>query len=594
MRTFQPNCTLPATGGGFLEGPDVRGTLEIIWSCFAIILLCTWSIIVPNVPEQFRETPSKGFKSWLREVGRLFYPGLIKVSWMLYTIVLPEYVLGKALSAFMRARQQAAERKEIIESGGDMDAEFFQQQLQAWTVSHTMLADLGGFIIDFRDLPLPTSPDHDARTIGVRDKPEDDPQTQEGEDTGPPDITVSEGINIAGESTAHNVDVTSQSSAKQNLSTSRETNDASDEMRTNTQQDGVSTQPRNTEINKLQSLRNLINLEQNTSYPEDPTLTHFVLYLEKSFLFLGGFDWEPRPDHRQIVNSLAAKGDMGEWTSAKFEKWTKSPFYALCGDRWVLNAKQLWLAAEIGLIALPNVTERHIQDKSKSNSLVTTLALVQIAQLVAALGSRYAQHISVSQLEAVALAYAVCAVFTYALQWSCPKDVGVPITTQALRPASREDILAIGREGRARWWWGGMFTSYTIPYMCTPHDSANHDVGTLLGLAIFGAFHLIAWAFAFPTAGERLAWQIASIATAVIPLLILAVMVLVMRLTSDRRRPDFWERKLQFLSVWPMAAISFIFVSIRMFMMVETFRSLYFLPPDGYIATGSANMPSYG
>ncbi|KAI7787136.1 hypothetical protein LA080_001229 [Diaporthe eres] len=130
--------------------------------------------------------------------------------------------------------------------------------------------------------------------------------------------------------------------------------------------------------------------------------------------------------------------------------------------------------------------------------------------------------------------------------------------------------------------------------MCTPHDSANHDVGTLLGLAIFGAFHLIAWAFAFPTAGERLAWRIASIATAVIPLLILAVMVSVMRLTSDRRRPHFWERKLQFLSVWPMAAISFIFVSIRLFMMVETFRSLYFLPPDGYIATGSANMPSYG
>ncbi|KAK7714327.1 hypothetical protein SLS64_004427 [Diaporthe eres] len=457
-----------------------------------------------------------------------------------------------------------------------------------------MLADLGGFIIDFRDLPLPTSPDHDAKTVRVRDEPKDDRQTHEGEDTGPPDITVSEGIRTAGESTDHNVDFTSQRSAEQNLSTSRETNDASDEMPTNTRKDGVSMQPGNKEINKSESLRNSVNIEQNTPYLEDPTLSHFVLYLEKSLLFLGGFDWEPRPDHRQIVNLLAIKGDLGEWTSTKFEKWTKLPFYAMCGDRWVLNAKQMWIAAKRGLIALPNVTERDIQDKNKSNSLVTTLALVQIAQLVAALGSRHAQGMPVSQLEAVVLAYAVCAIFTYALQWSCPKDVGVPITMQALRPASREDIVAIGREGRARWWWGGMFTSYTIPYMCTPHDSANHDVGTLLGLAIFGAFHLIAWAFAFPTPGERLAWRIASIATAVIPLLILAVMVSVMRLTSDRRRPDFWERKLQFLSVWPMVAISFIFVSIRLFMMVETFRSLYFLPPDGYVATGSANMPSYG
>ncbi|KAG6363084.1 hypothetical protein INS49_008179 [Diaporthe citri] len=329
---------------------------------------------------------------------------------MLYTIVLPEYVLGKALSGFMRARHQAAEQKKIIGNGGDTVAKSFQQQLKSWTISHTMLADLGGFVIDLRDLPLPTAPDHDEKTVPVRDEPEDDHQTQKGK------------------------------------------------------------------------------------------------------------------EHRQIVNSLAVEGDMGEWTSSKFEKWAKSPFYALCGDKWVLNAKQLWLAAKVGLIALPNVTERHIQDKSKSNSLVTTLALVQIAQLIAALGSRYTGGISASQLEAVALAHAVCALFTYALQWSCPKDVGVPITTQALRPASREDILAMGREGRARWWWGGMFTSYTIPYMCTPHDSANHDVGTLLGLAIFGAFHLIAWAFAFPTGGERLAWRIASIATAVIPLLILAVM----------------------------------------------------------------------
>lgn len=86
----------------------------------------------------------------------------------------------------------------------------------------------------------------------------------------------------------------------------------------------------------------------------------------------------------------------------------------------------MWLAAEMGLIALPDVTERQFQDKSKRNSLVTTLALVHIAQLVAALGSRYPRGLSVSQPEAVALAYAVCAVLTYALQWSCPKDVGVP------------------------------------------------------------------------------------------------------------------------------------------------------------------------
>lgn len=89
---------------------------------------------------------------------------------------------------------------------------------------------------------------------------------------------------------------------------------------------------------------------------------------------------------------------------------------------------------------------------------MTATALVQIAQLVAALAFRHADGISVSLLEVVALTHAVCAVFSYALQWSCPKDVGAPIFTRALRPASTKDILAMGREVRARWWWGGILT----------------------------------------------------------------------------------------------------------------------------------------
>ncbi|KAJ0118334.1 hypothetical protein J7T55_009117 [Diaporthe amygdali] len=116
-------------------------------------------------------------------------------------------------------------------------------------------------------------------------------------------------------------------------------------MPTQIQQDDGSTQPKNTEKD-TENIRGSVGTEQTTAYSEHPTLTHFA----------------------------------------------KSPFYALCGDEWVLNAKQLWLAAEMGLIALPKVTERHIQDKNKT------------------------QGISTSQSEAVALAYAVCAVFTYILQ----------------------------------------------------------------------------------------------------------------------------------------------------------------------------------
>lgn len=85
-------------------------------------------------------------------------------------------------------------------------------------------------------------------------------------------------------------------------------------------QDDILTQPKNAETNDSESLRNSANIEQDTSYPEDLTLTHFVNYLEKTFQFLGGFDWEPRAEHRQIVNSLAFEGHLVEWSSVKFGK----------------------------------------------------------------------------------------------------------------------------------------------------------------------------------------------------------------------------------------------------------------------------------
>lgn len=188
-----------------------------------------------------------------------------------------------------------------------------------------MLADLGGFVVDFRNLSVPTSPGDGEKTVPVRDEPENDHQVQEGKVIGQQDISVSEGRRTAKESTTHNVDFTSQSPAKQNPPPSRETNSPNDEVSKRIQQDDILTQPKNTETNDSESLRNSANMELDTSYPEDLTLTNFAHYLEKSFQFLGGFDWEPRAEHRQIVNSLAFEGHLGEWSSVKFEKWPGRP-----------------------------------------------------------------------------------------------------------------------------------------------------------------------------------------------------------------------------------------------------------------------------
>lgn len=37
---------------GWTSEPKGRGTLSLLWSCFATILLCTWNAIHPNIPAQ--------------------------------------------------------------------------------------------------------------------------------------------------------------------------------------------------------------------------------------------------------------------------------------------------------------------------------------------------------------------------------------------------------------------------------------------------------------------------------------------------------------------------------------------------------------
>lgn len=56
-----------------------------------------------------------------------------------------------------------------------------------------MLADLGGFVVDFRHLPLPTSAGQDIKTVSVLDSSDDGRQIQPRKDTAYPAVAVSEG-----------------------------------------------------------------------------------------------------------------------------------------------------------------------------------------------------------------------------------------------------------------------------------------------------------------------------------------------------------------------------------------------------------------
>ena len=117
-------------------------------------------------------------------------------------------------------------------------------------------------------------------------------------------------------------------------------------------------------------------------------------------------------------------------------------------------------------------------------------------------------------------------------------------------------------------------------------------VKDLKGATLFGAIHLLAWSFAFPTPVERLLWRISALLTATVPVVAeISFADLLggeMKLWLDDHIGYgclnwLWRKFLQILALT--------YVLARLFVLVEVFRTLYFLPPEAYLTTWSANVP---
>ena len=97
-QTFQPQCTIPPPGTNYVSGPNTRSTLAILWNCLSIVLLCTWSILHLNVP-LIRPNPASLWQKWHWQL----LDAAVKVKWMVLTVLMPEYLMGKALNEWLNA-----------------------------------------------------------------------------------------------------------------------------------------------------------------------------------------------------------------------------------------------------------------------------------------------------------------------------------------------------------------------------------------------------------------------------------------------------------------------------------------------------------
>ncbi|KAK0649313.1 hypothetical protein B0T16DRAFT_456737 [Cercophora newfieldiana] len=100
---------------GFVANPDGRGTLGILWSSLAVVLLNTWTVIHPNIqPPSHTET-----RNWLHKLNLAF--------------IAAAALDAIAATAFSQWRAAKRTHKAL------------RDQLPWWTLDHAFYAEMGGY-----------------------------------------------------------------------------------------------------------------------------------------------------------------------------------------------------------------------------------------------------------------------------------------------------------------------------------------------------------------------------------------------------------------------------------------------------------------
>ncbi|KAI1459652.1 hypothetical protein F4805DRAFT_472751 [Annulohypoxylon moriforme] len=162
---FQPNCTAPLESTNFVRATNVRGTLDILWTSLFTLITCCWTVQHLNIPRKpKRPTWPEGPNSvWLKcvthvyELMKFYILGVWpKIKWTLVTLVLPEFLVGKAVHERHLAKRYVPRFRKLADS---LD-EDFRWMGKHWTITHSFYANMGGFVVrtqsnrELHDIPL--------------------------------------------------------------------------------------------------------------------------------------------------------------------------------------------------------------------------------------------------------------------------------------------------------------------------------------------------------------------------------------------------------------------------------------------------------
>ncbi|KFY43266.1 hypothetical protein V494_02047 [Pseudogymnoascus sp. VKM F-4513 (FW-928)] len=294
------------------------------------------------------------------------------------------------------------------------------------------------------------------------------------------------------------------------------------------------------------------------------TLAHTTLAIMGGFVLRGRSNRVGKDPEREISTAKSEPPATEQW--------------------YILDLDTILKLRSEGHITLPRITTSEIDDHSKGDSFAKAIAVVQIVWTIASTITRAIRGLAISQLEISVIAFSVCALTIYACYWTSPKDVSVPITFLQWRGHIPSPIMGIvngAKLGQAR------ITNDT--FFNFSYDNVTEFTALSFGALAFGAPHLLAWSSTFPTPAERIVWRAAALYCSVFGLVFNFVLLAYEHLGYSLERYSRWSAA-SFITL----GIPAVYILLRLFLLVETFRTLLFLPPSAYIATWTANVPMFG
>ncbi|KUJ19883.1 uncharacterized protein LY89DRAFT_682720 [Mollisia scopiformis] len=540
MTKFSTNCTLPPDIINYVTQPNTRGTVDILLTCLTTIVLCTWSIQHPNVPAYIQ---NRGWRDYVKRT-------LTQFKLMIFSIFAPEFLLLTAFGDLSCAIALTKQFGSVAEKDG-----------VEWSLVHSFFINMGGFVILFSE-ETPKAP-----------LPQVKPQIP------------------AGSSGSYKLESQiSKATTSESILSATETNNEDDLENALPKSTAVAVAtPKESKASKESKAP-----PKKPKQPPNKRVAHILSVADRRC--------KPKTDKNSLlVEEIIAdlkqqfySGDDINIIPADLADILYN-LIRLRGTHWALDGPQLLLARELGIVKkIPGITSDEIDDIAKGDLLAKILAIVHVTWQIVQLIMRKAESLPSSQFEVVTVAFSVCAFCTYLLYWNKPQNIAAPRFVKADRCPTKEEVLELARAGPA--YVAGVFPGddYSMPGHALHSDLKGARqkfeggilgwAGGILGGMLFGLLHCAAWDYHFPTPVEGLLWRIAAVVTAAWPLIYGARALVVSPVENDGQSRKNGLRRKVLGYMGPVTrvlgfGIAFVYVLARLYLLVGTFRSLFFLLP---------------